>query len=429
MSKKHKNNKELKFDRLDNTANLFPVVANESMTSVYRISATLTEDIIPEILQEALEKILPYFDIFNVRIKEGIFWFYFETNKRKPPKVEEESTYPCRYISIYNNRNYLFRVTYYKKRINLEVFHVITDGMGAITFLREMIYQYLRIVHPELKQQLGDGFDSITSLNKEDSYRKNYHTPTGKNYKTGKAYKIKGNKFEPNVLGVMHAYLDIPTLKDVARKFGVSINTYLVSVYTYAIYKECLNKKAEKYPIKICVPVNLRPFFDSNTTKNFFTVVGATFLAEKDEYTFEEIVAIINDSLKSQINKENLHQLISYGVSHERKLIVRMIPLFFKKMAIKSIYYASANANTTTLTNVGNVEIREEYAKYIERFHVVLSMTKGQDIKASVISYQDELVLTISTGYKDVDIQKSMFRKLQEDGNQFSIETNGVYYE
>ena len=33
--------RELKWDKLDNTANLFPVIAGESMSNVYRISATL----------------------------------------------------------------------------------------------------------------------------------------------------------------------------------------------------------------------------------------------------------------------------------------------------------------------------------------------------------------------------------------------------
>ena len=39
----------------------------------------------------------------------------------------------------------MFRVSYYKNRINLEVFHVLTDGMGGINFLRELTYQYLRL--------------------------------------------------------------------------------------------------------------------------------------------------------------------------------------------------------------------------------------------------------------------------------------------
>lgn len=61
--------------------------------------------------------------------------------------------FPCRFIRQNKNCNYLFRVTYYKSRINLEVFHVLTDGMGGINFLRELTYQYLRLVHPELAEK------------------------------------------------------------------------------------------------------------------------------------------------------------------------------------------------------------------------------------------------------------------------------------
>ena len=44
-----------KWEKLDNTANLFPVIATENMTNVYRISVVLTEEIIPSLLQEALD--------------------------------------------------------------------------------------------------------------------------------------------------------------------------------------------------------------------------------------------------------------------------------------------------------------------------------------------------------------------------------------
>ena len=82
--------KEMKWDKLDNTALLFPVIANESMSSVYRISVTLTEDIIEEKLQEALSRVLPKFDVFHVRLRRGLFWYDFETNNRPAPKVREE---------------------------------------------------------------------------------------------------------------------------------------------------------------------------------------------------------------------------------------------------------------------------------------------------------------------------------------------------
>ena len=52
--------KETRWEKLDNTANLFPVIANETMTNVYRIAVILSENIEPECLQEALEQVLPW---------------------------------------------------------------------------------------------------------------------------------------------------------------------------------------------------------------------------------------------------------------------------------------------------------------------------------------------------------------------------------
>lgn len=68
--------REARFDKLDNTANLFPVIASRKSSNVYRIAATLTEEIQPEKLQQALDMVLPYFDVMHVRMKTGVFWYY-----------------------------------------------------------------------------------------------------------------------------------------------------------------------------------------------------------------------------------------------------------------------------------------------------------------------------------------------------------------
>ena len=70
--------REIRWDRLDNTAHLFPVIAGESMSNVYRISVTLTELVDRELLQQALDMVLPKFDGFNLRLRQGVFWYYFE---------------------------------------------------------------------------------------------------------------------------------------------------------------------------------------------------------------------------------------------------------------------------------------------------------------------------------------------------------------
>lgn len=427
--KTKKSSRDLRWERLDNTAHLFPVIAGESMSNVYRISVTLTELVEPDLLQEALNKILPRFDGFNLRLRKGVFWYYLEENGKPAPRVFEENTFPCRFIRQNKNRSYLFRVTYYKYRINLEVFHVLADGMGGINFLKELTYQYLRLAHPKLQEKLGDSFCSDTSLNREDSFLKNYKKKAERGYKSQKAYLIKGERLEPGEFGVMHGYMQIPRLKEVCRSYEVSINEYLVAVYIWSVYTECLHKMPSTKPIRVAVPVNLRPFFDSITTKNFFAMVSAEFCPVKEDYTFEEVLSLICESLREQINKEHLEELFSYNVSNEKLLIARAAPLIIKNLAMRQIYTTSALANTATITNIGNVTISEDYAPFVEMFHAFLAMSKGQHIKGTICSYQDTLVFSFSYDLKDVSVQRGFFRKLAEDGVDVEIESNGVNYE
>ena len=280
--------RDLRWEKLDNTAHLFPVIAGEQMSNVYRISVTLTERIVPELLQKALDIVLPKFDGFNMRLRCGMFWYYFEENGKRAPVVTQEAAFPCQFIRANTSSSYLFRVTYYKYRINLEVFHVLTDGMGGLNFLRELTYQYLRLVHPELKAQ--DSFDSDTSLSREDSFLKNYRKSSRKQYRTQRALLIKGERFRKGEIGVMHGYMKIAELKRVCRTHGASINEYLVAAYIWSVYTEYLNRQHTTTPIRVAVPVNLRPYFDSITTKNFFVMISAEFFSDREDYTFQEVL-------------------------------------------------------------------------------------------------------------------------------------------
>lgn len=421
--------REIRWDQLDNTAHLFPVIAGESMSNVYRISVTLTELIDSECLQQALDIVLPKFDGFNLRLRQGVFWYYFEENGKPAPKVREETTFPCRYIHQNRNNSYMFRVTYYKYRINLEVFHVLTDGMGGINFLKELTYQYLRLVHPELKCAKGDALTSSTSLNREDSFLKNYRKSSEKGYQTKKAYLIKGEKLAPGEFGIMHGYMQISELKEVCHRYGVSINEYLVAVFVWSVYKECMHGMPSKKPVRVAVPVNLRPYFNSITTKNFFVMVSAEFYPVKDEYIFEEVVEAVKGSLKEQINKENLEKLFSYNVSNEKILIARAAPLFIKNIAMRMVYTKSALANTSTITNIGNITVDDAYRPYVEMFHSCLAMSKGQHVKGNICSYGSTLVFSFSYDLADSSVQRGFFRKIAQDGVDVEIESNGVNYE
>ena len=182
-------------------------------------------------------------------------------------------------------------------------------------------------------------------------------------------------------------------------------------------------------PIRVAVPVNLRPYFGSITTKNFFAMVSGEFHPTNDSYTFEEVLQIIRESLRSQVNKENLEKLFSYNVSNQKLLAARAVPLQFKNLAMKYVYTASALANTTTITNIGNISVEEAYRPYIEMILAYIPMSKGQNIKGTICSYGETLAFSFSYILKDVSIQRCFFRKLAADGLTVEIDTNGVNYE
>ena len=125
-------------------------------------------------------------------MKAGFFWYYLEYNP-KEPIIEEEKDYPCKYIDPKTNNGYLFKITYFENKINIDIFHALTDGNTGTTFFREIIYNYLELYYPnELKQENRQlrkiDFDT------EDSYIKNYDKRAKSNASGKRAYELKGRK-------------------------------------------------------------------------------------------------------------------------------------------------------------------------------------------------------------------------------------------
>lgn len=421
---------EIRWDKLDNTAHLFPVIAGEGLSNVYRVSVILKEEVDRELLQRALDMVLPKFFVFNCRLRKGLFWYYFEENGKRAPRVIEECSYPCQYIVDTRNRNYLFRVTYYHERINLEAFHALTDGNGALNFLKELTYQYLRLAHRELSERFLDQLSSSTSLNTEDSFLQNFKKSHFANsYKSERAYLLKGAQFPKSKMGIMHGRMPLDAVKSVAKQYGATINEFLVAVFIWAIYREYLKGMPSKAPVTVSVPVNLRPYYQSVTTKNFFVMVTATFHPKGEDQPFEDILDEVMSSLREQITKEHLEEVFSHNVTGERAIILRTIPLVFKNIGLRSIYNMTARANTATVTNLGNITVEQGYEDYIENFSVLLSRSKGQCTKMSLCTYRGVLTATITSTIKDTRLQRAFYRSLAERKIPVELETNGVYYE
>ena len=262
----HKKEK-LYWRRLDNSAKIFPISAGKKYSTVFRLSAVLKEKIDPKILKIAIDKALEQYEFFRVRLKNGFFWNYLEYNSKKPI-IEEEKEYPCKYIEPRENNNYLFKVTYFDKKINIDIFHSLTDGNSGIMFFREIVYNYIELSHKEeFKEELR--IKRKVDLSAEDSYIKNYNKKAKGNVSSKKAYKLAGRKIKLGAISAIHEIIDLQTLKQEAKKNEATITQYLTAVLIYSIYKANYLKYKGNKPIKVCIPVNLKKYFPSNTISNF----------------------------------------------------------------------------------------------------------------------------------------------------------------
>ena len=151
------NQKKARWRRLDNAAKLYSAASNKRDTRVFRFYCELKEEVRKELLQEALDQTVETFPMFLMVLRKGLFWHYLELCNLHPV-VKEEYKEPCSRLYVKDKKTLLFEVTYYKKRINFEVFHVLTDGTGATEFLKELVSNHLYLTHQK------EGLEPVSML-------------------------------------------------------------------------------------------------------------------------------------------------------------------------------------------------------------------------------------------------------------------------
>ncbi|MEG2310738.1 MAG: hypothetical protein RSB76_01975 [Clostridia bacterium] len=427
MSKK--DFEEKNWHRLDNTAKIFPIITSKKSSNVFRVCVALNSIILEDKLQLALDKTLPWFKVFRVKLKKGFFWFYFETNN-KQAKIHEEDRYPCSYMNFRGKDKFLFKVTYYKKRINLEVFHSLSDASGAIDFLKALTYNYIKLVKSVDKDVLDELIPDIDcTLDVEDSYIKNYKKTNINIKENKKAYTIKDKKLPLFFISAISAHIDTDELLALCHAKEVTITEYVTAVLIYSIYSEYQSHTKSKKPIKIFIPVNLRNYFDSTTTMNFFSNISVNVDCFKENYSFDEILKIVKNEFKSNLTKENLSKKIANNVSTEKNIFIRLAPLFIKTLGVKIAYMTVKHDHTSTISNIGKIDIEDEFKNDIDYFSLVLSPSVEEPIKCSICTCGKNLVFTFSSILESTYVERAFIRKLANDNISINVESNGLYNE
>lgn len=417
--------KKIYWRKLDSSAKVFPLWSGKKYSSVFRISVVLKEKIDPEILKASVISALDNYSEFKVKMKAGFFWYYLEKNS-KEPIIEIENDYPCKYIDYKKNNGYLFKVTYYEKKINIDIFHSLTDGSGGTEFFKEIIYRYLDLNNKEPNQNIINTKKQEYSI--EDSYIKNYNRKIKSKRSLKSAYILKGRKLDKGAVSTTHYIINLEELKKISKEKNVSLTIYITAMTIYSIYEANYKIHNGRKPIKICIPIDLKNYMESNTILNFFTymTINANLLRNK-EYSFDEILKLVTEEFNQKLVKEEIEKTMAGNVKLGSFLPFRIIPLPMKYGIMRIANKIIKLYTTTTLSNIGKIEIDEKYKKYIEEFLLLVAPDEGEKIKCSICSFENNLVYTITNILEGKEIENKFFNLLEENNIEVKIERNDDY--
>jgi hypothetical protein len=409
--------------KLDNAGKIFPAVSQDERSNVFRLSFYLNETVQPNILEEAVNKILPRFETFAVQLKNGLFWNYFAANA-KHFVVEPEPAQVCRYFKAVHNHGYLFKVYYLDNKITLETFHAISDGTGAMHFLKSIVFNYFKLRGEKIDHDgkiLSE--KPYSKKESEDTFVSNYDKSKVRNLKEEKAYHFNGERFANHFVLMLKIKMDTSSLITlVKQKYQCTITQFVTALLAYSIFQESVDLIGGKKPLKIFIPVNLRPYFDSVTLRNFSLYIKGTFDQKKTDWTFESMLEVTKEQYKDQLDKEKLHSRISSLVSFEKNFFLRVMPLVLKTIAFKIGYnILGESISSCSISNLGVVDLPEGLSEKIIDADFV---NAGYGIAMTLISMKNHTNLILSSPLKDLSIMNHMIQFLVKEGLDLTLDTN-----
>lgn len=415
--------------KLDNAATIYPATMSRKYAAMFRMTATLTEDVDRDILQEALDNILGRFPSFRYSLKKGLFWCYLRRIEGTP-KVQEDVRNPMVRINFNDNSHFMFRVRYFGRRIAVEFFHALTDGTGGLIFLMTLTGEYIRLKYGREISYNEVVFDPKSQACEEeyrDAFQK-YARKVGGLDNEPLAYQPRGTAESSHILNIITGIVPVDILKAKSRENGCTLTQFIVAMLIMTIQElqeADKSRRARKRPVKICVPMNLRKMYPSRTMRNFSTYLIIGIETKYGHYSMDEILNEVKHDMPLRASEKVINSRITGNVNLERSFLIKLIPMFIKKYIISSIEsLKGAKYFSTTFTNVGLVNLPPEMAPYIDELGFLLGRQRANVNSCGCISCNGKVFFTFTRKIKEPEIERLFFRNLVEAGIPVEIESN-----
>ena len=407
--------------KIDNVAKVFLATVGKRDTRAMRVSCTLKEAVDPDLLNQAVLSAIEDRPQMQVRIRRGLFWHYMEDTDILPV-VREENDRICPLLYMPPKTMLHYQVTYFANRINLDIFHVLTDGTGAMEFLNIIVLDYLRLKYPGQLTDITIHSGASEGDLSQDSYRQFFGSKNlSRNSESKIAYHPGGLKLPYDQLQFFEISLPTSQVLPRAKEVKVSLTSYLGALWMLAIHDEMPPRK-RNLPITISLPVNLRNYYPSKTARNFFNSVTVTHVFSSP-ISLEELAAEFDAQFKEKLTEENIKKQMDNFETMEYVGFVRVVPLALKQFIVRFFAKKAAKKVSMTFSNMGVQRPPAEVGEKVENYSGFCSTNS---IFSTMFSYGDKLTLGVSYAYINTGVVKNFVRRLSESGVDITVAATEV---
>ena len=421
--------RSLRWMRLDNAAKIYPAAKRRNWNNFFRISATLTEPIDTGVLASALDVTARRFPSIAVRLRRGVFWYYLEEIPKTPP-IQPEKSCPLAHAPFHEVRQCAFRVLVYKNRVAVEFFHALTDGTGALVFVKTLLAEYLSEKYglsvPAEKGVLGR-LEEPSPEELEDSFAR-YAGDVTASRAESTAYHLTGTPERDGYKNLVTMMIPAEKLRACAKEHGVSVTELLCAAMMQAIGElqaEKVPNVRHRKPVKVLIPVNLRNLFPSRSLRNFASYITPEIDPRMGDCSFSELCSLVHHKMGLENNRRTMRAKFAANVASERSPILRVMPLFIKNIAMKAVFDAVGECKSCLcLSNLGRVELPEVMVPYVQRMDFIIGVQARAPHDCGVVTWGDTVYINCIRSIQEPELEYRFYRVLHRLGLPVKVESN-----
>lgn len=399
----------------------FPYVNETLVGCTPRRAVTLTEEIKPDVLKEALRKTQKRFPQFSVGIEKTKRQYLLRYIDQEM-KLFQEGDPAGDYLGSDAMNGHLLRISYRGNTIYLDYFHALADGTGTISFLKSLLFHYLKLLgYPvendgsirteETEYRPEEGEDGSLAFMNQD------WEPFG-NYVNEGCFAISDEMETLEPLGadnfVVKIIIPSRELKGVTKKYEASPVALVCPLFSKALYDKYAKGKPYDKPIVASIPVNLRTYFPTESVRCFTATASVPYPEELKDLDVESILTIQRVMMDLQMQPENLAFTTKRTYSSTCQLLTDPNTTVDQKREVCQNKIAGFTYQffTYPVSNIGLVTLPDSMTPYVADIETWLSGAKFP-YSITMCTFQDRLVMNVCQRTANLDVCRAFVNSLK----------------